>query len=66
MNKQVDFRVANEGNIFLLRPVSKAGKEWVTEHLPDDVMMWGEAAVVEHRFIGDIVEGIQGDGLVVQ
>lgn len=61
----VDLTVRNEGTIFLLNPVSDAGREWVVEHIPEDAQRWGGAVVVEHRYISDIVRGAQADGLLV-
>jgi hypothetical protein len=60
-----DFSVENHGSIILLKPLTKSAREWGAEHLPEDAMKWGEATVVEPRYIGDIVEGIINDGLVV-
>ena len=60
-----DFIVENHGSIFLLRPVSPAASEWVSERIPEDAQWFGDAVAVEHRYIGDIVDGIQNDGLVV-
>ena len=59
-----DFTCADHGSISILTPVSDAGREWATEHLPDDAMRWGHAGiVVEHRYIGAILLGIESDGL---
>lgn len=63
--KQPDFRVQNEGSIFLLHVLSGAAKEWVAEHI-GDCQWFGCAVVVEHRYISAIVEGIQSDGLTVE
>ena len=61
-----DFFVENHFSIFLLRPVSPVAQAWVEEHLPEDRQEFGGAVVVEHRYIVDIVEGIQRDGLAVR
>ena len=60
-----DFIVENHGSIFLLRPVSAAASDWVSEHIPEDAQWFGDAVAVEHRYIGDIVRGIQNDGFMV-
>lgn len=60
-----DFQVENHGTIFLFRPLSDVAREWVSEHLPDDAQTWGDAVVVEHRYIADIVDGAVNDGLEV-
>lgn len=61
-----DATVNNQGSIFLLTPISKAAKEWTDSKLDPDAQMFGNAIVVEHRYISDIVQGMQNDGLTVQ
>jgi hypothetical protein len=60
-----DFICENHGSIFLLRPVSPAASAWVEEHLPPDRLTFGNAAVVEPRYVWAILSGLQEDGLVV-
>ena len=60
-----DLIVRNMNSIFLLVPVTEAGRDWISNHIPDDALTWGKAIVVEHRYIGDIVEGAIADGLTV-
>jgi len=61
-----EFTVQNEGTIFLLIPNSEAAQEWIEEHTPDTAQYFGNAVVVEHRYIADIIEGIQQSGLEVR
>ena len=61
-----DFIVSNHGSVHLVLPVSPAGRVWVKDHLPVDAQRFGESVAVEHRYIGDIVEGIQTEGLRVR
>lgn len=63
---KADLHVANHGSIFLLKATSKAGKAWIDDNIPDDAMWFGGAVVVEHRYISDIVNGAQSDGLTVK
>ena len=58
-------RGGNTDTVFLLRPVSTFGQEWIDEHIPDDAPWFGDAVVVEHRYISPIIEGATGNGLVV-
>jgi hypothetical protein len=60
-----DLHVANHGSIFLLSPVTEAGENWIIEHIPEDAMTFGNAIVVEHRYIEAIVAGALADGLEV-
>ena len=61
-----DFSVSNHGSIFLLQPLTFAGRAWVEEHVDPDHQQWAGGVVVEHRYIGDIVAGIINDGLGVR
>lgn len=61
----VDFIVNNHGTLFTLHPLTPAAQEWIEEHLPEDRMHWAGGVVIEHRFVQDIVAGIQADGLTV-
>jgi hypothetical protein len=60
-----DFEVENHQSIFLLRPLTPVAESWIEEFLPEDCTYFGSAVVVEHRYIADIVHGIQNDGLAV-
>jgi hypothetical protein len=60
-----DFLVENHGSVFLLRHRTPAARAWVWEHLPRDRQTWGDATIIEHRYICDIVAGAQAAGLVV-
>ena len=66
IKRTVDFLLNDEGTIFLLTPVTEAATEWADEHLPEDAMHFGDAIVVEHRFIRDIVFGFTTDGLTCE
>lgn len=61
-----DLSIQNEGSIFLLRGLTDAGKAWIAENIPSDAQTFGDAVVVEHRFIGDIAQGAVCDGLEVE
>lgn len=51
-----DFFVENHGSIFLLRPVTPSAFDWISQRIPDDAQIFGNAVVVEHRYIADIVQ----------
>ena len=64
---ELDFTLENHGSLFLLRPVNSAAKHWMAEHLPmgsPETQFWGDAIVIESRYVRDIVRGIQDSGLV--
>ncbi len=62
-----DFVVENHGSIFLLKPQNDSAISWVEEHIGQDNGFqphWPNV-VIEHRYVADIVAGIQNDGLAV-
>lgn len=66
---QPDFVLENHGSLFLLRSLTALAHEWMNEHLPVDhpeTQFFAGAIVIEPRYIGPIVEGIVGDGLVLR
>lgn len=60
-----DFLCENHGSIFLLRPVSPPAFAWIEEHLPPDRITFGNAVVIEPRYVWAILLGIQEGGLQV-
>lgn len=62
-----DFLLRDHGSIVLLTPCSDAAREWIDEHIGQDngYQPYFPTVVVEHRYIADIVERIQNDGLAV-
>jgi hypothetical protein len=64
---QPDFVVENHGTIFLLKPVTPPAISWIEEHIGQDngYQPYFPTVVVEHRYIADIVAGIQNDELAV-
>jgi hypothetical protein len=68
-NSELDFKLENHGSLFLLRPLSAAAKEWMQRNLPVDspeTQFWGDAIVIESRYVEAILDGILGDGLVLR
>lgn len=52
-----DLEIRNEGSIFLVDPRTDAGAKWIGELIEgnEEVHFFGQALVVEHRFIEEIV-----------
>jgi len=65
---QPDFIVENHGSILLLKPLTPSAISWIEDHIgqEDAYQPYFPIVVVEPRYIADIVEGIQNDGLVVR
>lgn len=62
----MDAKVTSHGSIFLVHPHSEAAIKWLEEHISEDSQRMGEAVVVEHRYIVDLVRGMIHDGLDVK
>ena len=60
-----DFWIQDHGSICLLTPRSPAAAQGVEANIGEH-QSWGDAVVVEHRYIADIVEGAQADGLTIE
>lgn len=60
-----DFRFTNHGSITILTPLTEAAQEWVDENLPEDALGFGGGVVIEPRYAGSILEGLQDDGLTI-
>jgi len=58
---EVDFRVENHGSIVLLRPLTDSAETWVEDFVAYQ-QTFGDAIVVEHRYIAAIVEGFEAEG----
>lgn len=62
-----DARVENHGTIFLVRPLTPLAESWLDSHVDqEDAQHFGNALVVEHRYVQDLVAGMQADGLKVE
>ena len=62
-----DFLVSHHGTLWLLAPLTPAGREWCAAHLAGaEQPPWGGACVVESRYIEAITLGILDDGLTIE
>jgi hypothetical protein len=60
-----DLRTENHGSLFLVRPVTQTGVEWLGRTAPDDAQYFGNALVVEPRYVAGVVAAAQEAGLEV-
>jgi hypothetical protein len=63
---RIDLELSGSGTVYLFRPLTCAARARVKNHLPADATWFGDAVVIEHRYIGTIIGGVIGDGLVVR
>ena len=56
------FNVENHGSIMLVRPLTADVEAWLRAHT--EGMWFGNALVVEPRYVMDLVEGLIEEGFV--
>lgn len=56
------FRVENHGSIVLVRPETEGEHEWLEQTAPEDAQWWGDALVVEPRYVAGVLEAARNDG----
>lgn len=61
-----DVLVENHFSLILLRLLTPAANQWVENNVSEDAQFFGGALVVEPRYANDLIDGLIGDGLVVQ
>jgi hypothetical protein len=50
--------------LYVLRPITNEAKDWIKSYVnAPGYMKWGDAILVEHRFVDDIVGGMLNAGL---
>jgi hypothetical protein len=61
-----DLLFENHLSLILIRPMTKAGQQWIDENVGDDeTQHFGNAVICEPRFAEPIFYGAQRDGLRV-
>ncbi len=60
-----DALVENHGSVMLLRCKTTPATDWAELNLTDDALRFGDAIVIEPRYVPDIISGMQADGLTV-
>ena len=60
-----DFEIVGGGSVYLLLPITGDARRWISENLGDDLVYLGRGVAVEHRYIGQIADGIISDGLTI-
>jgi hypothetical protein len=61
-----DLLFENHGSLFLIRPVSESGQQWLDENVGDEnTLTFGGAIVCEPRYVAAIAHGAVEAGLAV-
>jgi hypothetical protein len=58
MADQVDVTLTDHGSIVVITGKTGIAKSHLSEHMPDEVQMWGGGYVVEPRFVDAIVDDL--------
>ena len=67
MKPDTDILVENHGSIISFTPITPAAREWIDENCQTESWQWmGGTLNVEHRCAAHIVEGLDGDGLLIE
>ena len=59
----VDLQFSDHGSVWLMKPLTEAGREWIAEHIPAEAPRLGDAVSIEPRFVEYVAMGAMGDGL---
>lgn len=62
----MDIKFSNHGSICVLNGISHIGANWLDQNLAQDSQRWAGGYVVEPRYVDDIIEGAQSDGMTIQ
>jgi hypothetical protein len=63
---QLDLVFENHGSLFLIRPLSESGQQWLDENVGDEnTLTFGGAIVCEPRYVEAIFLGAKEEGLAV-
>ena len=57
-----DVVVSYHGSICLVEPISDAAKDWIAENVDPNAQWFGNALVVEPRYVDDLVLGMIDNG----
>ena len=60
-----DFMLQNSGSISVLTPLTQQAAQWIDDHIDPNAQSWGGGVVIEHRYVDDIVDGIERDGFSI-
>lgn len=61
----MDARFENHGSLWLVRPLTAAATDWIEDNVFDEAQFWGNALVVEPRYVEALAEGMTLDGLAI-
>lgn len=61
-----DLQFTNHGSIVLMNGLTDAGENWIADNVIEgDVPTWCGQTVIEPRYVQDIIDGAELDGMLV-
>jgi hypothetical protein len=61
-----DFQIADQGTIFLIRPLNEVARQWLDENVVSEPWQWVQGALcVEARFARDLLSEIEEAGFEI-
>lgn len=63
---EADVYIEHHGSVWLVSPQTGRALHWIAVSVDPEATWMGDALVVEHRYVEDVVEGMTADGLVVE
>lgn len=62
-----DIIVSDHGSVVMVAPITQDAQTWVAQNVELEPWAWmGGAFAVEPRFLDNLIDGMQGDGLTVE
>jgi len=65
MKKIPDLIVRDEGTLCLFCQLTPRARAWIDEHVQPDATWYGDALVVEHRYVWALAVGMNEAGLTI-
>jgi len=53
-------------SVYLITPLTRECEDWLKENVSEDAMYLGHSLAVEHRYVEDLVEGLEQEGFKYQ
>ena len=66
MNDNSNFHFFNHGSVWLCEPVDDKAREHLEAHIAADALWFGDALVVEPRYVNDLATALANDGFGVR
>lgn len=66
IEKVLDIELINGGSVFMLRPITNEGLEWLLQQVDTEPWQWSCGCLaVDHHYILDLIDGATDDGLEI-